>query len=106
MYRIFIGQIGDPVLHSLTMKSPLSRRYVPPSHLRYVCLRFTITDLGVDGAARVDKVWFTIECSLDDPIWDGPPEAADNSRFHPQARAQLGPQRLVSPPVFGMHSEM
>lgn len=83
MYHIFLGQIGDPVLHSLTRKSPSSKQYVPPSHLRRVCLRFTITDLGVDGKAQGDKVWFTIECSLDDPIWDDPLKVGDNSRFHP-----------------------
>lgn len=107
-HYVFIGQIGDPTGQSTTLSKPSARKSPwlgLPSHLLCVHLRFTITDIGVHGKAQGDKVWFTIECNLEDPIWNQLRVTSDNSRFNPQARAQLGPHRsyegLVHPAHFG-----
>ncbi|GAA5991353.1 hypothetical protein JCM10908_003271 [Rhodotorula pacifica] len=62
-----------------------------PTGLRQVNLRFGIKRTGSMGHSK--PVWFTLECNLDDPIWEKPPGLptvpilrSNDTRFVPKDR--------------------
>lgn len=98
-YNVFIGQMGNIRRQCIAEISPDKLAPAPQGHLRLVHLHFCIMDYEGSGNDHRDKICFTLEFNLDDPIWHSDSHVTTaNSPFHPQARNQpeLGVWRLVS----------
>ena len=99
-YHVFIGQMGNIRQQYIATTSPDKFASEPQGHLRFVHLRFVITDVQGHGTEQRDEICFTLEFNLDDPIWHSASHVttANNSPFHPQARnlPELGVWRLMN----------